>query len=838
MKAKMRVPFIVVIGLALVIVMTSGVEAAGECTMSVVLPAELQIAGATVDVRYTLSGLTHGDAFEVTDGSAFQWRLNVSGFRGPWRAGTGVCGGQLVVGAADYALMTMGMPDGLVASGARVNIRYDSPDRLFGRGEGLYLPSGITVQWQLKVSGFTGNYQSKLVDGSQLQVTDDHYCLMEIQMPAGLSSAGGGVNIRYDSPDRIYGSGEKIHLPKGITIQWQLKVSGFSGAYESNLVDCSPLAVNEAHYCLMAVSIPADLASAGAKVNIRYDSPDRLFNNGDTIYLPKGITIQWQLKASGCNGAYQTKVVDCSPLLAEDPDVQACLLSGQVGSITVRKQTLPAGAAGQFSFTGVAAGTIGHGGQLVASDLQPGNYAVTESDPGTGFLLTNIVCDDGNSSGNVTTRTATFQVEAGENITCTFTNSRKSLIVSKQLQEPVSGQAIVGQTVRYGITVTNNGAVDLGAVTLRETYDSNCLQSLRAEVAPDVHGGSAGYLQWNMGGLNAGASHTLWVEFEALDACSPTINYAIAQSDGLTAEGQATLDISGPQAFVAGYVFHDVNKNGQHDLACGDTDTQPAGCEPGLEGARAAMRDLERFTSTAGWYSFNALQPGVFTVTAGAPEGTWWTPTTAESCQVTLDNGWEQGWCSFGYTWGQPGIPTQSTAPRNQEMTIRPLQDATISEWDSDRDGDAIHLTVRQPGVSSTLLQFDLSSLPQNAQVGWAKLRLYAPALSNESNVLYLTAYPLNRRWLEHEATWNEAQDGMSWTSAGAVGDYGAAAGWSWTDSPGWVEIDLDPAALSEHGFIVRGEGSWDREVAGQFFSREYAEAAVRPQLVVGYDLP
>ena len=83
---------IVVIGLALVVVMTNGVEAAGECTMTAVLPADLQSAGATIDVRYALSGLTHGDAFEVADGSVFQWRLNVSGFRGPWRAGTGVCG--------------------------------------------------------------------------------------------------------------------------------------------------------------------------------------------------------------------------------------------------------------------------------------------------------------------------------------------------------------------------------------------------------------------------------------------------------------------------------------------------------------------------------------------------------------------------------------------------------------------------------------------------------------------------------------------------------------------------------------------------------------------------
>ena len=108
--------------------------------------------------------------------------------------------------------MTVGMPDGLVAGRARVNIRYDSPDRLLGRGEGLYLPTGITVQWQLKVSGFTGAYESKLVDNTPLSVNEVHYCLMAVQIPAGLAGAGAKMNIRYDSPDRLFNNGNRQRL--------------------------------------------------------------------------------------------------------------------------------------------------------------------------------------------------------------------------------------------------------------------------------------------------------------------------------------------------------------------------------------------------------------------------------------------------------------------------------------------------------------------------------------------------------------------------------------------------------------------------------------------------
>src|SRR3990172_7226956 len=107
------------------------------------------------------------------------------------------------------------------------------------------------------------------------------------------------------------------------------------------------------------------------------------------------------------------------------------------GTIIVEKQTSPDGAAGSFTFTGTAAGTISDGQQIMVSNLAAGTYTSTESDPGPTFDLTSIMCDDANSSGNINNRRATFNLEEGETVKCTFTNTQQqqgtgTIIVEKQ----------------------------------------------------------------------------------------------------------------------------------------------------------------------------------------------------------------------------------------------------------------------------------------------------------------------------------------------------------------------------------------------------------------------
>ncbi|MDY6876711.1 MAG: GEVED domain-containing protein [Chloroflexota bacterium] len=103
------------------------------------------------------------------------------------------------------------------------------------------------------------------------------------------------------------------------------------------------------------------------------------------------------------------------------------------GTIIVEKQTDPDGAPDDFAFTGDAEGAISDGEQIVVEGLQPGTYTSQETVP-SGWDLAAIVCDDDNSSGDLNTQTATFQLEAGETVICTFVNVQQpgTIIVEKQ----------------------------------------------------------------------------------------------------------------------------------------------------------------------------------------------------------------------------------------------------------------------------------------------------------------------------------------------------------------------------------------------------------------------
>jgi len=305
-----------------------------DCTLlevdpkgTVKIPEGLAQAGAKVNIRYDSPNKDYGDGdeFDYVPGKEFQWQLKVNGFSSAWKKATLGCDGILEVTEADYCLMAIDMPDGLAAAGAKVNIRYDRPNTDYGDGESVYLPKCINIQWQLKVSGFSSAWKEKHVDCNPLVVDGEDYCLMTIDMPDGLAAAGAKVNIRYDRPNTDYGDGESVYLPKCITIQWQLKVSGFSSAWKQKHVDCNPLVVDGEDYCLMTIDMPDGLAAAGAKVNIRYDSPNKDYGNGESVYLPKSITIQWQLKVSGFSSAWKQKHVDCNPLVVGDDDY--CLMA-------------------------------------------------------------------------------------------------------------------------------------------------------------------------------------------------------------------------------------------------------------------------------------------------------------------------------------------------------------------------------------------------------------------------------------------------------------------------------------------------------------------------------
>lgn len=154
-------------------------------------------------------------------------------------------------------------------------------------------------------------------------------------------------------------------------------------------------------------------------------------------------------------------------------------------------------------------------------------------------------------------------------------------------------------------------------------------------------------------------------------------------------------------------------------------------------------------------------------------------------------------------------------------------------------------LLVRGRDTTSTLVGFDVSSVPSSATVVEAYLELYAdPANPQGELELEVGAFGLLKDWTACEATWTAAAGTLDWEEVGASGsedravlpaDSGIVTGAGWYQHnvtkvvQNWV---LD--ASSNHGLLV---ASTDQRYAElyQFCSAEYPTVALRPRLRVRY---
>lgn len=138
------------------------------------------------------------------------------------------------------------------------------------------------------------------------------------------------------------------------------------------------------------------------------------------------------------------------------------------------------------------------------------------------------------------------------------------------------------------------------------------------------------------------------------------------------------------------------------------------------------------------------------------------------------------------------------------------------------------------------LVRFDLSSIPTNAIVISAKLRLYQYE-SNSSGTIAMGAHQVLQAWDEATATFNNASSGTPWTQ-GVGGTYNATAAATASvviGTFGFYEWDL--TALVQQ-WVSQSQANYGVELMGPslnqgqwvgFASRENATTSERPQLVV-----
>lgn len=118
-------------------------------------------------------------------------------------------------------------------------------------------------------------------------------------------------------------------------------------------------------------------------------------------------------------------------------------------------------------------------------------------------------------------------------------------------------------------------------------------------------------------------------------------------------------------------------------------------------------------------------------------------------------------------TSGTPSVePTDPVVVQTDQFSASKDTYIDIAEPTSQHDNTGMR--VQKQGWKRSLMDFDLASLPPNANIVRATLRLTTSTLENTKTLaMPVGAYLVNRQWVAHQATWNLASTGVSWGAAG-----------------------------------------------------------------------
>jgi uncharacterized repeat protein (TIGR01451 family) len=354
------------------------------------------------------------------------------------------------------------------------------------------------------------------------------------------------------------------------------------------------------------------------------DLPSAMIADGDSFtwldLLPSTFELSekekdgWFLSNLVCEGTdriaidYATRTAEIK--LAVGDDVVCTFENTEYGSITVDKVTNPAGDPTEFDFTTTGLTPADFtltdaGAPQVFPDLVPGTYTVTELAE-AGWLPidpdTELSCDTG--TWTATNATVSITLAAGEDVTCTYTNTKAATItVVKQTDPAGSAQAFDFTTT--GLTPSSFLLTDNPAA-IGDPFDPAVVQTF-----PALRPGSYGVAEtvpagWRLVGLDCASDQT---ENGGIDTFA-----ALTEVDPAT-----TIDLAAGENVVCTYtneqlasvsVTKTVTPAGTTGWSVGFTiDPVPAG--------ETATKTA---TSAAPTVTWNGLVPGTsYTVTETVP---------------------------------------------------------------------------------------------------------------------------------------------------------------------------------------------------------------------------
>jgi len=350
-------------------------------------------------------------------------------------------------------------------------------------------------------------------------------------------------------------------------------------------------------------------------------------NTGDTaITIPTGdYTLTETNKTNfhfvdlSCTGGTRTAN---SVAVTKDASV-VCTFKNAVdlGTMTVKKVMI--GGTDSFDFTGNPSGTINtNNGTITVQNVAPGSYTTTESAK-SGWTLDSITCSDTNSTTDKTNRTATFNVDPGETVTCTFTNTKRGSISGHKYNDTNgNGQLDPGETGLQNWSIfidgNSNGTKDVGeASTLSDTdgiYSFTNLTPGNYSVCEE--------------------SQTDWIK------TAPAACLSVTVAAGQDTSNQDFFNFQ--CATVSGTKWDDLNGNGVKDAT-----------EPVLPNWSIHLNGTAQSTTTdeKGDYSFKICSAGSATITETFPNNDWYQTYpggTSPNHQVNVTSGGSYTGKDFG----------------------------------------------------------------------------------------------------------------------------------------------------------------------------------------------
>jgi uncharacterized repeat protein (TIGR01451 family) len=348
-----------------------------------------------------------------------------------------------------------------------------------------------------------------------------------------------------------------------------------------------------------------------------------------------------------------------------------CLLTNtKLAKLKIVKDAVP-DSSQDFSFTTTGSGLSSftldddndntHSNTQQFTDLNPGSYSVTEGST-TGWDLTNMSCT-GTGSGSLSGSTANITLSAGDDLTCTFTNTQRGSI-SGFKYEVNADKSTVGGLNNWTINLIQNNTI-VGTTTTASDGSFSFTNLVNGVYSLEE-------------ALQSG-----WTQIFAPNG--------ITLSAGQTSTGNNFGNFQ--NGSIGGYKFNDLNGNGTKDSG-----------EPKLSGwtmtlyydndksdQDTSLNDVyaTQQTDVNGNYNFTNLPPDTYkvceTIQSGWVQTLPGTPANPDCYTFTIDQSGESNQAVFGNQ-GRGTITVVKNVDSDADGQID-LTGSDVTNWNWDIDG-------------------------------------------------------------------------------------------------------------------------------------------------------